>query len=165
MGSIGADLRRAFRSLVDMEPKLVKLENNFRLVNIVDADTEVLVSRFKVKTGTQAGLIQLIIPYPSLEPIRERFRDLVTISQSTSGWGNIFGQSALEMSAAVTARSGQLTMSVREVLELKVGDIVDLGYDPDQPLTVLVEDKPKFFGLPGERGGKQAVHITGLYSH
>lgn len=163
MEGICGDLQKAFKALIDLEPTMVKVENNFRLVNIVDAETEMLIARFKVKTGSQSGEMRMIVPYIALEPVRDRFRDFVSISQAASSWGHIFKKDIMEMSTDVTARSGLLTMTIREILHLKKGDIVDLGYDPDEPLSVLVEDKPKFIGMPGERNGKQAISITGLH--
>ena len=108
--------------------------------------------------------MRLIIPYLTLEPLREKFKALVTITQATSNsWTNIIIQQALDMETPVTASSGHLDMSIRKILALKPGDIIDLPYNPDQPLTVMVEDKPLFVAIPGERNGKKAFHITGRY--
>ena len=43
------------------------------------------------------------------------------------------------------------------------GDILTLDYDPNLPLKVLVEDKPKFFAIPGTHNGKKAISLTGVY--
>ncbi len=165
MASIGSDLQRAFKQVVAIEPQLIKVENNFRLVNIVDSETEVLVTRFQLKVGQQKGEMRLIIPYLTLEPIREKIKEIVTVTHSVSTWANVFEDEVKEMSSTVIARSGQLNMTIRQILQLQEGDIIDLGYDPDIPLTILVEDKAKFFAIPGERNGKKAFHITGLYSN
>ncbi|WP_456473191.1 flagellar motor switch protein FliM [Desulfolithobacter sp.] len=165
MASIGTDLRKSFRQVVAIDPKLIKVENNFRLVNIVDSETEVLVSRFQLKVGQQTGEMRLIIPYLTLEPIREKIKEIVTVTHSVSTWANVFQDEVKEMSSLVIAQSGKLNMAIRQILELEEGDIIDLGYDPDSPLTILVEDKPKFFAIPGERNGKKAFHITGIYTN
>ncbi|WP_456388208.1 flagellar motor switch protein FliM [Desulfolithobacter sp.] len=165
MASIGTDLRKSFRQVVAIDPKLIKVENNFRLVNIVDSETEVLVSRFQLKVGQQTGEMRLIIPYLTLEPIREKIKEIVTVTHSVSTWANVFQDEVKEMSSLVIAQSGKLNMAIRQILELEEGDIIDLGYDPDSPLTILVEDKPKFFAIPGERNGKKAFHITGIHTN
>ena len=63
----------------------------------------------------------------------------------------------MEMENLVTASSGHLNMTIRKILSLKPGDIIDLPYNPDQPLTVMVEDKPLFQAIPGERNGKKSL--------
>jgi len=146
---------------------LTKVENNFRLVSIVEPETEVLVIRFHIRlSGEQCGQMRLIIPYLTLEPLREKFKALVTITQATANsWTKKILNEAMEMEAMVTASSGYLDMTIRKILSLKPGDIIDLPYNPDQPLTVLVEDTPLFQAIPGERNGKKAFHITGRYSN
>lgn len=166
MTSICADLSRAIAPVIDLRPELIKVENNFRLVNIVDAETEVLITTFHIRSAQgQAGQLRLIMPYLTLEPMREKFKEIVSVTRTTSTWGNFFAKEALEMECMVTAQSGTVTMSIREVMGLHAGDIVDLGYDPDRPLDILVEDKPKFSAVPGERNGKKAFHVTGQFSN
>ncbi|MFP7756408.1 flagellar motor switch protein FliM [Thermodesulfobacteriota bacterium B35] len=165
MQGICHDLQKAFRPVITLKPKLLKVENNFRLVNIVDAETEVLVTSFSFMiAGKQAGSMRLIIPYLTLEPLREKFKEIVTVAQASYTWGKVLARETLEMEATVIARSGLLEMSIRQILDMKEGDIIELGYDPDQPLTIVVEDKPKFLAVPGERNGRKAFHVTGLYS-
>jgi flagellar motor switch protein FliM len=162
MTSICDDLQRSFKQVADIRPRLVKAENNFRLVNIVDSDTEVLTASFAITaSGQRVGRLRFIMPYLSLEPLRERLREMVTVAQTATSWGRIFAKETLDMTFNLIARSGALEMSVRQILQLRPGDIVDLGYDPDRPLTVLVEDQPKFLAMPGEHTGKKAIHITG----
>ncbi len=165
MQGICRDLQKAFKPVINLRPSLLKVENNFRLVNIVDAETEVLVTRFTFMiAGKQAGSMRLIIPYLTLEPLREKFKEIVTVAQASYTWGKVLARETLEMETTVIARSGLLEMSIRQILSMQEGDIVELGYDPDQPLTIVVEDKPKFLAVPGERNGKKAFHVTGLYS-
>ncbi len=166
MEGLGPDLAKAMKPVVEMNPGLIKAENNFRLVNIVEEETEVLVTSFRLQAGNdQAGEMRLIIPYLTLEPLREKFKEIVSVAQASYTWGRVFSREVLEMAVLVTARSGTLSMSIRDIMALKVGDIVDLGYDPNRPLDILVEDRPKFFAIPGERNGKKAFHITGPYSN
>ncbi|HEB49701.1 MAG TPA: hypothetical protein ENI89_03750 [Desulfobulbus sp.] len=164
MQGVCKDLQKAFKPVIFMRPSLLKVENNFRLVNIVDAETEVLVTSFSFTiAGKQAGSMRLIIPYLTLEPLREKFKEIVTVAQASYTWGKVLARETLEMETTVIARSGLLEMSIRQILHMQEGDIIELGYDPDQPLTIVVEDKPKFLAVPGERNGKKAFHVTGLY--
>ena len=67
------------------------------------------------------------------------------------------------MSTTVIAQSGTITMPLRKVMKLEKGDIIDLNYDPNSPLKILVEENLKFFAIPGTISGKKAIHLTGVY--
>jgi flagellar motor switch protein FliM len=167
MTDISIELQTAMRPVVELQTQLTKVENNFRLVSIVEPETEVLVTRFNIRLANElCGQMRMIIPYLTLEPLREKFKAVATITQAaTNTWTEIIALQALEMESQVTARSGLISMNIGHILDLQPGDIIDLQYNPDQPLTVLVEDQPLFLAIPGERNGKKAVHITGRYSH
>jgi flagellar motor switch protein FliM len=165
MTDICTEMEQALLPLVACQPYLNRLENNFRLVNIVEPEAEVLTCRFTVRmSGEISGQMRLIIPYLTLEPLREKFKDLVNITQmATNTWTETILEEIMDMESPVTARSGALTMSIRRLLSLRPGDILDLPYNPDRPLTLFVEEQPIFFAIPGEVEGKKAVHITGQY--
>lgn len=167
MADIGTELQKAMQSVVALQPHLTKVENNFRLVNIVEPKTEVLVTVFTLRiAGEPCGQMRFIIPYITLEPLQEKFNELVTFTPAaTNTWSNRLAREAKEMESQVTASSGLVTMTIRKILDLRPGDIIDLQYNPDQPLTIMVEDQPLFLAIPGERNGKKAFHVTGRYSN
>ncbi|MDH4317021.1 MAG: FliM/FliN family flagellar motor switch protein [Desulfobulbaceae bacterium] len=161
MGSNSFDLKKSFRPLIELSPNLVKVENNFRMVNIVDTDVEMITARFKVIVGTRAAEMQLLIPYQSLEPIKDKLRDIVSYSTPTVTWADTISKEIEQMSTTVAARSGYVDLTIKEILQLKIGDFIELGYDPEQPLTIMVEGKPKFQAIAGLHKNKKAIHITG----
>jgi len=167
MADISHELQSAMRPVMPLEIHLAKVENNFRLVSIVEPETEVLVTGFNIRlAGELCGRMQLIVPYLTLEPLREKFKALVTVSQAAANtWTDLIAHEAMEMESRVIARSGHIDMTIRTILALQPGDIVDLHYNPDQPLTILVEDQPLFLAIAGERNGKKAFHVTGRYSN
>lgn len=167
MTDLCLELQKAMRPVVELQPHLTKVENNFRMVSIVEPETEALVTSFKIRVADEpCGQMRLIIPYLTLEPLREKFKALVTFTQATNNnWSKLIVQEALEMESSVVARSGLINMTIRDILNLQCGDIVNLHYNPDQPLTILVEDQPLFLAITGERNGKRAFHVTGRYSN
>jgi len=166
MADICTELSSALKPVVEVEALLTKVENNFRLVSIVEPEVEVLVTQFNVSlAGEFCGQVRMIIPYLTLEPLREKFKSLVTIAQAAANtWTELIAHEALNVDSLVIARSGQIDMSIADILKLQPGDLIDLNYDPDQPLTVLIEDQPLFRAVTGIRNGKKAIHITNRYS-
>lgn len=157
------DIDKSFAQLLELHTTLIKLENNARLVSIVEPEAEVIVGTFMVKVGEQSGQIHLVFPFATLEPLREALKQLLNISTTTqSTWQNVLEEEIQEVETTITALSGSITLSINQILQLKEGNILDLDYDPNAPLKVLVEDKLKFFAIPGTHNGKKAISLTGV---
>ncbi len=158
-----SDIDKSFSQLIDIRSTLIKLENNARLVSIVEPEAEVIVGTFIVKAGNLSGEMHLVFPFSTLEPLRDLFKDLLTItSASKSNWYDVIGEEILELPTTITAQSGTLSLSVSQLLDLKNGDLLEIDYDPNSPLKVLVEDQPTFFAVPGTHNGKKAISLTGM---
>ncbi len=158
-----SDIDKSFSQLIDIRSTLIKLENNARLVSIVEPEAEVIVGTFTVKAGNLSGEMHLVFPFSTLEPLRDLFKDLLTItSASKSNWYDVIGEEILELPTTITAQSGTLSLSVSQLLDLKNGDLLEIDYDPNSPLKVLVEDQPTFFAVPGTHNGKKAISLTGM---
>ncbi|MDR3630084.1 MAG: FliM/FliN family flagellar motor switch protein [Desulfocapsaceae bacterium] len=159
-----SDLDRAFNPLIDLQSSVLKVESNSRLVSITSADAEILVSRFTVTIGEISGEFKLVFPIATLDPLREQFKELVSVNKSKQGqWTDIFIEELYDMETTVIAQSGTISLTINQLLDLKEGEIINLDYDPNSPLKVLVEDKLKFFAIPGVLNGKKAISLTGVY--
>lgn len=158
------DLSKAMRPLINLHSSLIKIENNPRLVSITEPDSEVFIGRFKVQIGTLSGELRMLFPVATLEPLRERLKDLLSVRTSKFGaWSERIMDEIMEMPSTVIAQSGTLTLPLHKVLSFRKGDIIPLDYDPNSPLKVLIEDNLKFFARPGTHAGKKAISLTGVY--
>ncbi len=63
-------------------------------------------------------------------------------------------------SANVIVRLGDADISVKDLMQLEPGDIIQLNNDATMPLDVLIEGQPKFRGVPGLLKGSRAIKIT-----
>lgn len=155
------DLGKSFSSLDTVQVSLMKIVNNPRLITIVPPDAVVMVAQFTVSINRLTGGISMVIPLPSLEPLREKLRQEAAFPSTTGGsWAPQVQDELAEMEVALSARLGMISLPVREILNFQVGDIIEMNSDPDAPLSVLVEDKPKFLGIAGLRNGRKAVRLS-----
>ncbi|HIP39825.1 MAG TPA: hypothetical protein EYG88_10675 [Desulfocapsa sulfexigens] len=158
------DIDKALDQVIKVESSVVKIETNSRLVSIAEAEADVLAGRFQIKVGTLSGKFDIVFPVATLDPVREQLRDLLTVTTvSQSGWYDLLLSEIEKMSTTLIAQSGTITMPVRDVMKIEVGDVLNIDYDPNSPLKVLVEENLKFFAIPGTVSGKKAIHLTGVY--
>lgn len=156
-----ADIDDAFSQLLDIKTHLTKLENNPRLVSIVEPEGEVIVGTLHVKAGQYSGEIHLVFPFQTLEPLRELLKELLSIASKSQGtWQGVIEEQLQDMPVTVTAQSGNINMSVEQILDLKVGDVINLDYNLNAPVQVMVEDSLKFYAIPGTHNGKKAISLT-----
>lgn len=155
------DIDRAFRPITRLESTLIKVENNPRLVSITNPKSEVIIGTFDVAVGEMHGVMELVFPLATLDPYREEFRDLLSVSSlKHGGWTDILIEELKDMTTTVIAQSGIIELPVGQVMRLKKGDILPLDYDLNSSLKVLVEEKLKFFAQPGVHKGKKAISLT-----
>ena len=156
------DIDKAFDQLLEIKTNLVKLENNPRLVSIVEPEGEVIVGTLLVKAGQYSGEIHLVFPFATLEPLRELLKELLSISTQSS-WHEIIEEQLQDMPVTLIAQSGTIDLTVEKVLNLEVGDVIALDYDPNAPVQVMVENSPKYYAIPGTHNGKKAISLAGTY--
>jgi flagellar motor switch protein FliM len=158
------DLDKSFKPLINLRSNLVRVENSARFVSIAEPESEVLVSTFLVKVDDLSGEIDLVIPAITLDPLRDKLRELLMVDVTTRDtWKNTLENEIRNTVVEIVAQSGLISLSVERILNLNEGDIIPLDYDPNSPLRILVENQLKFSARPGTSNGKKAISITGIH--
>lgn len=157
------DLNVSFSPLIKLDSSVMKVESNSRLVSITEPDADILVGSFEVEVGEISGKMQMVFPVSTLDPLKEGLKELLNVNKSKEGmWTQILQEEIYDLETELIAQSGELTMSVNEILALQKGDIIYLNYNPNSPLKVLVENQYKYNAIPGTHNGKKAINITGV---
>ena len=163
MQEVCQDWDKAFEPLEEIETTLVQAEINPRLVNIVTPDTEVLISRFSVKAGNIFGQMTLAIPFFALEPYKEKLKnrmfDVITVSGGQV-WTQSLQDELVNVEVDVSAVFASFPLTIREILNLKAGDVIELDGGAGEEQYLAVEDKKKFKAVTGVKNGKRAVRIV-----
>ena len=126
----------------------------------------VVLITLDTKVGEEEGMMNICIPYLVIEPIVSKLSSQFWFSSvrrnsTTQYLGVIKGQiSSVNMD--IVAEVSTINLSIRDVLSLRVGDVVRLSnIKVGDPLTLSVGNKKKFYCQPGVVGKKMAVQITG----
>lgn len=157
------ELTKAFSSVEELKPELLKVETNPRLVNIVAHETAVIVATFTVMVENLGATMSLVVAQPTLEPLRERLKDGAFSSERTvtEEWKPLLEEHFDEIPIDTTVRFETVKLTAREILDLDVGDFIELNCDPSSPIFLDVEGKTKFRGKQGSQNGNKAIQIIG----
>jgi len=153
------ELNKAFSVIEQLNSSLIHVETNPRLVNIVTSDADMMVATFKTRIENIEGNIRLVIPYSSLDSIREKLKTELGMSRPSGQWQEYMVQEISQMEVVVTAELARIKLNVREILNLRNGDIISLDCTPQSNVRLLVEGQAKFSAYAGLRDNKKAVRI------
>jgi flagellar motor switch protein FliM len=157
-------LTEAWSSLVEVEFMIAEVESNPHLVQIIAPNEVAVVIGFEIKVGGRAGTMSLCIPFNVIEPVMSKL-----LSQS---WLAYQRRSAVEdkteaiaMGLAATevdlvAYLAETTISVRELLTLQPGDIIQSGKPVHSDIVLQVQNKNKFAGRIGRHKDHFAIKIV-----
>ena len=124
------------------------------------------VDLYKVKVGEEEGMMNFCIPYLVLEPIVSKLSSQYWFSSvrknSTTQYLGTIKQQLTSVDMDVVADFGSINLPIRDVLSLRVGDVIRLSnIKVGDPLSLSVGNEKKFYCQPGVVGKKMAVQITG----
>ncbi len=155
------DLEKAWNAAFPLKMNHVRSEINPQFVSIVPPSDLVIVIPFGVEMDQFTGMITFCIPYSTIEPIKAQLysgyqSDQLEVDRQ---WINRFTDCLKRVEVEAKVEFGSCKITVQDLLELKVGDVLSLGKDVSEPLVVDVQGVPKFIARPGLCGGNKAVQI------
>lgn len=156
------DLERTWERIISLECNVEMLETNPEFVQVVPASETVVLISFELKSENVSGLINLCYPYITIEPIALRLggQNLVSSTKEVPKEELLKNRKRIELfDTNIKAYLGSVNLTVGEMLELKVGDIVTLNTRVSEDIEVYVEDELKFYGRPGLFGKFKGVKI------
>lgn len=160
------NLKEAWDNVMTLEPKLERVEMNPQFTQLVPPHDMVIVVEITLRIKGIEGKMSLCLPYLMLEPIIPKLNAHYWFSTSRRGPSNVqvelLRRRVESMAVPVTVLLGVAQLTIRELLELRMGDVVQLDAPVSEPLHVLIGERRKFLGRPGKQGSKVAVEITEL---
>lgn len=157
-------LQEAWKTVVDIQPRLEALETNPQFMQIVSPNETIALISLSTKIGDTTGMINLCIPHVVIEPIMPRLsvHHWFVSQKKTRAQEEIDAlQSRLtKAELPIVAELGSSQITVHEFLNLAAGDVIKLDREAGQSLQLMVGDRLKYLGSPGTVKGKIAVQIT-----
>lgn len=156
-----ADLSAAFDPLSPVTFRFERLETNPRFATIVRHGNAAMLAKLRIDMEDRGGRMEMLIPYATLEPVRELLLQMFMGEKfgRDSIWENHLANMLWLTDVSLHAVLDEVTMSLREVLNWKVGTRVMFPNSPDGQITLRCGDSPMFMGRMGQRKGYIAVRI------
>jgi flagellar motor switch protein FliM len=159
------NMREAWSQVIDLRPRLGTIETNPQFAQIVPPTEMVVLVTLETKVGEVEGMMNFCIPYLTIEPIISKLSAQYMYSSVRKGTTtenlNILRERLAKVAVALLAEIGTMDLTVRDVLNLRGGDVIRLpNTRVGDPLVLKIGNKEKFLCRPGTVGNKYAVQIT-----
>ena len=158
-----AELQHAWENILKLDLEVVRVERTPQLVQIVPPNEVVVLIGFELSIGEVRGMMNLCIPYNSIERIASK---LSANSWVAYGRPKATPQSIRQISQNIRnslveleVRLAQTRINTGELIGLRVGDLITTQKDIHCPLAVTVEGVQQFRALPGAYKGHKAIRI------
>ncbi len=161
------NLSQTWSEIYNFSPTIESIETNPLFVQIAPSTEMVLLVSLSAAIGKTEGFINICWPSSLVEPFLDKLTSRMWFS-SKKQQGKFeeiskeLKSNVLNMNVKVSVVLGQAILTVGEILDLEVGDVIRLDTHVGDDITVFVQEKPKFKAQPGLYKDRKAVKITGL---
>ncbi len=156
-------LKVAWENIAALAFKVEAWESNPQFAQIVSPSEMIILITFEIVIGEHSGMMSLCVPYVTIEPIIHKLSAHLWFSavkkQSSDEVRDLIVDHLGKVEVKITANLSAAQINVRDFLMLKRGDVIKLDNDVNDPVLILVEDKPKLLGSPGKVKKSWAVKI------
>jgi len=160
------EMKHAWQNVLDVDLSIDRVESNPQLVQIVPPNEVVVLISFELSLGESRGMMNLCIPFNSIERISNRLssNSWVSYGKKTATTENIqrISNQLSDAVVEVVVDLAETNISTSDLIGLRVGDIIATEKDIARPLLVSIEGRPKFHAQPGAFKGRKAIQITGM---
>lgn len=166
MNEIMKVFQEAWKKILVIKTELERTETNPQFAQIVPLNEAMAVVTISVTMGGEMGLICVGLPHSSIEPVGKqlatRFLAAGHGRRSDERMSRRITQNILNTQVTLTTYFDDTPMSVRDIMELRPGEIIPLNHRVDEPLKVRVQHVPKFKVKLGKLGGADPRYAVKL---
>lgn len=157
-----ADLEEAWSPVHKISLLHLRTETNPQFVGVVPLSEVIISTTFEVELENASGTIALVIPYSTIESIKNKLNSSFQsdTDRTDKVWIENLEEHMLSTQAAVSVNLGETSITVGDLVNLNIGDIIPLNQDCDGELVLNVEGVPKYKCFFGVSRGTRAVQVT-----
>jgi flagellar motor switch protein FliM len=156
------DLEEAWAPVHKADISFLRTEVNPQFVGVVPPSDVIISTTFEVELENASGTIALVIPYSTIEPIKNKLNQSFQTESDRvdKEWTEKMEEHLRNAEVNILVNLGNANITVGDLVNLNVGDIIPLSQDADGELEVLIENVPKMKCFFGISRGNRAVQVT-----
>jgi flagellar motor switch protein FliM len=153
------EYKKAWDPVYPVNFEYVRSEMNTQFVNIATPTEIVVVATINIELGSGGGEIHICIPYSMIEPIRDVLTSTMQGDRAGTDqrWVNALSRQIRDADVEMVAMLGHTVVSLRQILNLKAGDVI--GMDMPDDIVAQVDGVPMFECGYGIAGGRYALKV------
>ena len=169
MSRMGMLLKEPWGQYIDLDPVLVSVETNSRLMQSVPPDEVVILIMLEIKIRDITNTMSIVIPAMNLESIMSKFGDrwARTSKKYDANRENERRQTILDSikdtNLRINAVLCETKVDLYDILTLQVDDVIPLNMPIDKNIAVMIGSKLWFDGKLGVMNNKKAIKIDNIY--
>jgi flagellar motor switch protein FliM len=157
------ELKKAWENVLTLDVTVERVESNPQLVQVVPPNEVVVLISFELTLGEIRGMMNLCIPFNSIERISSKLTANSWVGYATNGATpesiDTITQQLDRSRVQVVVTLAESTVSTADLIGLRVGDIITTEKDIHSPLRVEIQGVEKFGASPGTFKGKAAIQV------
>ena len=162
---IAAEYAKAWATIYPITLEYARSEMHTQFANIATPSEIVVTASFRVEIGDAGGDLHICIPYSTFEPIREVLYSPLQGDQAEPDkrWLTLLTQQIKSATVELAAELAQRDTTVRDLLQMKVGDFIELPRTPT--VTTSVDGVPLFECAYGTLGARYGLRVVEVLTH
>ncbi len=158
-----ADLTAAFDPLCPVTFRAERLETNPRFATIARPANAAVLARLRVDMDDRGGRLELLLPYATLEPVRELLLQMFMGEKfgRDTIWESHLATELWYTDVPVHAVLDEVMLPLGEIMNWKVGSQIMLDANSSSDVEIRCGDIPMFSARVGRRGNAMAIRIDG----
>lgn len=159
LGVVFAEYEKSWKPVHNLSFEYIRSEMNSQFANIATPSEIVVSTSFTLEFGGATADMHICFPYSMLEPIRDVLYSTMQSDQLTTDkrWIGTLRRQLQGAEVEIVAKLGEGRISLRQILELKAGDVIPLGI-PER-IQALVDNVPLIECTYGQLNGQYALKV------
>lgn len=153
------DMSEAWSPVIDLDFEHTGHEVNPAMANAVSPNEVVVISSFQVDLEGGSGAFHIALPYSMLEPIKDILSSTFQTSEDEKDerWEVALERDIRKASVDLELRVAEREMTLRDIMELKTGDVIPV--EIPELFDLRANNVPIYKGKLGVSRGRLAVKV------
>lgn len=154
------EYQKSWEPVYKVDFEYVRSEMNTQFANIATPTEVVVAVTFKIELGAGGGDFHVCFPYSMIEPIRDLLYSSMQADrmEADNRWAKLLSHQVQTAEVDLVANLGQAPVTLGEILDLKVGDVISL--EIPEAIVAEVDGVPVFECRYGIKNGQYALRVN-----